>query len=54
MDSQGLRHLPGGDEELGENSLVGLYQGILWLGDIEGYTALVGINNYFNTVANIV
>ncbi|MBA7571759.1 hypothetical protein ES708_13527 [subsurface metagenome] len=54
VNPQGLRHLLGGDKELGEDGLVGLYQSILRVSDIEGYTAIVGINNCLNTVANVV
>ena len=43
-----------GNEEPGEDGLVGPYQSILWLSNIEGHTAIVGINNCLYTVANIV
>ncbi|GAH12812.1 unnamed protein product, partial [marine sediment metagenome] len=37
-------------KELGEDSLVCPYQSILWVGDIQGDAAIVGINNCFNAV----
>ncbi|MBA7657868.1 hypothetical protein ES703_65811 [subsurface metagenome] len=54
VDSQRFGHLLCRDEELGEDGLVSPYQSILRVSDIESDTAIVGINNCFNAIANIV
>ncbi len=41
-------------EHLREYSLIGLYQAVLRVSNIEGYTAVIGIDNRLDTVANIV
>ena len=54
VSTNALRHLIKGEEEPGEDALVGPNQGILRVSDIEDDISIVGVDNRLHAVTDVV